>query len=245
MNQDSFLEVRIPLSSLDKKRGLCLPLQLTEDLAYLCGILVGDGSIYLRKEKHDFVIKCVGNPKDEQELYIDVIGPKFNRNFGFTPSFMHHDSRTTFGFALHSKTLFRFLTEIVGLHHGRKNHALQIPPGIRKHPQFMDAFLRGLFDTDGCITFKKRYREIPYYPVISLASQSKKLIREVALELRKRGLQLVEIYDYPVKNPRGIREYTFINRIEMNGKDNLRKWQETIGFESPKHLNKIRKWKEK
>ena len=35
------------------------------DLAYLCGVLAGEGSINIRKNKCDYEIKCVGNPKDE------------------------------------------------------------------------------------------------------------------------------------------------------------------------------------
>jgi len=38
-------------------------------LAYLSGVLMGDGSIFVREYKHDYCIKCVGNPKDEIKFY--------------------------------------------------------------------------------------------------------------------------------------------------------------------------------
>ncbi|KKQ76846.1 MAG: hypothetical protein UT00_C0030G0001, partial [Parcubacteria group bacterium GW2011_GWA1_38_7] len=44
-------------------------LTVTSDLAYLCGVFAGDGSISIRLKKHDYEVKCVGNPLDEKEYY--------------------------------------------------------------------------------------------------------------------------------------------------------------------------------
>ena len=53
------------------------PNEITEDLAYMCGMLLGDGHLSHRKDKNDYSVKCVGNPADEVELYDDVIAPLF------------------------------------------------------------------------------------------------------------------------------------------------------------------------
>ncbi|HLC75321.1 MAG TPA: hypothetical protein VJH88_05730 [Candidatus Nanoarchaeia archaeon] len=55
----------VRFSPKDRIKELVLPIKVSEKLAYVCGILAGDGSIYIREEKHDYVIKCVGNPTDE------------------------------------------------------------------------------------------------------------------------------------------------------------------------------------
>jgi hypothetical protein len=236
---------KIKFNKKDIDKGLTLPKQVSAELAYLCGILVGDGSIYGRKEKHEYLIKCVGNPKDEQELYYKIIGPRFKSVFGFIPKIKYHDSATTFGFALYSKNLYKYLTKDIGLLEGRKDERLGIPGIFKENKQLIIPFIRGVFDTDGCITFKKRYSEKPYYPVITLASKSKKLVQEIAEVLKNLDLKVVEIYDYKLIDQRIKAGSTIINRIELNGTHNLKKWLENIGFESPKHLLKIQKhWEE-
>lgn len=34
--------------------------EITNDLAYLCGVLAGDGCIYVRPEKSEYEVSCVG-----------------------------------------------------------------------------------------------------------------------------------------------------------------------------------------
>lgn len=38
---------------------------LNSDLAYLCGVLAGDGYIKIRHTKNEYHIFCAGNPQDE------------------------------------------------------------------------------------------------------------------------------------------------------------------------------------
>lgn len=233
---------KIELVMNDVRKGIILPTRLTPELAYLCGTLVGDGSIYQRKNKNDYIIKCVGNPKDEQEFYYQVIQPVFKRIFGFKPIVRYHDSGTTFGYAVYSKPIFRFLTEVIGLIQGRKNQDLEVPLLFKEDKSLMKSFIRGLFDTDGCVSFKRRYRDKPYYPVITISSQSRNLIRGVSEGLKSLGFSTVEIYDYKVTDRRTELGFTIINRVELNGNANLSRWLSEINPSSPKHLKKIEKY---
>lgn len=212
-------------------------------LAYLSGVLAGDGSIYTRPEKYDYIIKCVGNPKDEQEFYTEVVGPYFRNCFGFIPKIKLQDSGTTFGFVVYSKDIFQYLTKFVGLPNGKKYSNLRIPQLFAYNHEFMVNFIRGLFDTDGCVCFKKRYKDKPYYPVISLGSKSAVLIREVSCALKQLGFSVVETYDYKVKDSRLDGGFSVISRIELNGQNNFRRWLNIIGFLSPKHQAKIKKFR--
>lgn len=234
----------IKFSENDISKGLKLPNFPSQKLAYLCGIFTGDGSIYERKDKRDYALKCVGNPKDEQELYYEVIGPYFKEVFGFMPKIRLQDTNTTFGFMVLSKGLLPFLTEKIGLMKGKKDERLGIPEIFKKDKELIIHFIRGLFDTDGCMCFKKRYRNYPYYPVISVSSFSEKLIREVSIELKKIGFKVVEIYNYKVIDSRLKNGFNLINRVELNGFENLMLWRSKIDFYSPKHLNKIKKYYE-
>ena len=233
---------KITLNKKDKVKGLLIPDKFSEDLAYLCGVLAGDGSISYRSNKHEYSIKCVGNPKDEKEFYHIVIGPKFKRIFGLKLNFKYLDKNTTYGFRIFSKSLVIYLTKYIGLPLGRKYNFLYIPKCFSKNNKLIKSFIKGVFDTDGCITFKKKYKNKPYYPVISFSSKSEGFVREIAMFLKEEDFKLTELYNYKITDYRAKGGFTIINRIDINGKDNFRLWTKKIGFYSPKHLNKIEKY---
>jgi len=142
-------------SKKDKIKGLALPNEFTPALAYLCGIFAGDGSINIKESKSDYFLKCVGNPKDEKPLYFDVIGPLFKETFGFLPNMKLYDGGTIFGFVVYSRALIYYLTNEGGLPYGKKYNRLCVPKIFLKDEKLLMHFLRGLFDTDGCVCFKK------------------------------------------------------------------------------------------
>ena len=70
------------MSKRDREKGLKIPTKLSEDLAYLCGVLIGDGHLQYRKDRSEYGIICVGHPIDENDFYDDVIAPLFKKVFG-------------------------------------------------------------------------------------------------------------------------------------------------------------------
>src|SRR3989344_5945477 len=93
-------------------------------------------------------------------------------------------------------------------------------------------FIRGLMDTDGCITFKKKNK----YPTLVLASASYIFVKEISLILKGWDFYFYEVYNYKVYDARFKNGFSIINRIEINGKNNLKKWMKIIGFSNPKHI---------
>jgi len=237
-----FLYKMIILSKHDNKRGITLPSEITEDLAYLCGIFAGDGSIGYRRKKNEYCLKVVGNPKDEKEFYHQIIGPKFEKVFGVFPNMKYHDSKTTYGFSVYSKSIYTYLTQIIGLPSGIKYPTLKIPELFFKDEKLIISFIRGVFDTDGCISFKKRYRTYPYYPTINLTSKSRSFVEEIAEFLKNKDLKFPKPYEYKQKDARLKEGYSITYRFEIHGYKNLALWMKTIGFYSPKHLEKIKKY---
>ncbi len=233
---------KIFLNKKDKLKGLKIPKESTEDLAYLSGVLAGDGSLGYRQNKNEYSLKCVGNPKDEKDFYLNIVGPKFEKVFGFIPTMKTFDKNTTFGFRIFSKSLVCYLTQTIGLPLGPKNNSLKIPSKINTNKMLLMNFVRGLFDTDGSISFKKRYKQHPYYPVISFSSRKESFTKEIAAFLKEEGFKIVEIYNYKIEDKRMKTGFTIINRIELNGNKNLSLWMTKISFSSPKHLEKIRKY---
>tara|TARA_Y100000310_G_C20688749_1_gene820810 strand:+ start:1909 stop:2715 length:807 start_codon:yes stop_codon:yes gene_type:complete len=225
-----------------KEKSISIPIEITEDLAYLCGVLAGDGNINFRQEKYEYSLKCVGNPQNEKSFYFNIVGPKFKKVFGFTPNIRYFDSQTTFGFVVFSKKVVNYLTQFVGLPLGKKYDKLKIPKIFLGDQKLLISFIRGVFDTDGCMCFKKRYRNYPYYPVISFSSKSKSFTKEIANILKKLNFKLVELYDYQMKDERVKKGLTIINRLELNGENNLCLWMKKIGFFNLKNLDKIKKY---
>ena len=234
MNKNK-LVFNISLSPKDKIKGLLLPTIISKELAYIVGVLAGDGNIFVRKYKNDYRIKCVGNPKDEKEFYNDILKPLFKKVFNIVIDVKDQDSGTTYGFYIYSRSLVRYLTEVFELPIGKKYNKLKIPR-LLKGTSLIAPFLEGLADTDFCITYKKKGT----YPCIIGSSNSKEFMKEIASELKKIGLRIYETYDYKLIEPRFKKGYSLINRIEINGKKNLTLWMDKIGFSSPKHLKKIK-----
>ena len=226
----------ILLSKKDKIKNLILPNKLSTELAYIVGVLAGDGNIFVRISKHDYRIKCVGNPKDEKEFYDNILGPLFKKVFNLDIDIKEQDSGTTYGFYSYSKALVRYLSTIFELPIGKKSNKLRIPKILKNNNQVIP-FIRGVADTDFCLTYKKKGK----YPCITGSSDSKEFLKEIAHELRKLGFTFYETYDYKLLDKRLNKGFSLINRIEINGKNNLIQWLNRIGFWSPKHLKKIKK----
>jgi len=150
----------------------------------------------------------------------------------------------TFGVIIRSKALIQYLTEVLLLPKNRKYNQLRIPAWIKLDKNLVINYIRGLADTDFCLTLKKRHTPIPYYPVIVGCSESKKFMNEIAEELQSFGLNVTTHFDYRYPDSRLKKGHYDHNRIYVYGHSELVKWMEIIGFYSPKHLVKFRKWQE-
>ena len=83
----------------------------------------------------------------------------------------------------------------------------------------MTHFLRGLFDTDGCLKFSKQTKNISYYPRIRFCFQDSTLINDLRLSLK--SLE----FNYGFNKDKRNNTYFF----EISGKENLEKWIRLIG----------------
>ena len=230
------MDSSVILSKKDKEKDLVFPPEMNSQLAYFCGVLAGDGSLGWRKKKYEYSLKCVGNPLDEKEFYIKIVSPICEEIFNYRPKVRHFDKKTTFGFRIFSKALVLYLSKEIGLPLGKKGIRLKIPTVFLENQIFTREFIKGFFDTDGCITYKKNGS----YPVIALSSRSSTLIQEISSFLKVIGFSFYEVYDYKVFDSRFKKGYSLISRIEINGHKTLSKWLLQIGSLNPKHLKKIK-----
>ena len=220
-----------------KAKKIKIP-KLSENLAYLCGILAGDGYIQIREHKKEYLVNCGGNPKDEKEFYNRTIKNLFKELFNISvkPQLF---SKGTYGVNVYSKNLVEFLLNEIGLTKSPKN-SLRIPKIFYSDRKLLFKFIKGVADTDFSIVL--RYGK---YPVISGSSKCKEFMREISLILEENWFKVNRFFDVRFNDNRFKKGFSIINRIEMNGHHQLIKWLDVIGTNQPKNLEKIRIWKEK
>ena len=93
----------------------------------------------------------------------------------------------------------------------------------------MNATIRGIFDTDGCVFLDKRKAYKKPYPRVTLQSASIDLINQLEDYLSK------DFNLYVNKSNRdGYRNY-----IEIYGHKQLERFLKQIGFSNKRHLNRL------
>ena len=220
------------------------PNEITEDLAYLCGMLLGDGHLSHRKDKNDYSVKCVGNPADEVELYDDVIAPLFQEIFNVDVKPKIRDSGTTYGIEIHSKCIVKFLSERIGIPIGAKSGIIEIPDVFKGNSDIIRSFICGFADADFCFTLKRRYKNIQYYPVIEGGSKSRKIMEQISEYLEGMGFKISRDFDRPVYDDR-IKKSVTVHRLNIYGHRQLVLWMNLIGTKNPKNKERFELWRKR
>lgn len=233
----------IKFSYFDKERNIKLPNEINEELAYLCGILAGDGHIskdYGEKCRND--ISCGGNPKDEKEFY-DITIKKLLKDIS-NIDIIPHSLGNTYGFRFGSKAIVSFLTRVIGLPSGKKYDSLKIPELFLQDKNLLLSFVRGLFDTDFGFCLCKKYRIKPYYPQICFDSKSENFTKGIWQTLKYLGIEfngkVYRVYD---KDERTKDSYTITYRFDLYGHKYFINVLKVIGLRHPKHIKKFEEWK--
>jgi len=150
---------KIESSKPDIKRELRVPKRLCPLLAEEIGIHLGDGT--LSKKRYYYSVR--GDLKEES-YYTGFILPLYKELYNIKPPLLKRSFAC--GFEISSKMMREFKNKVLGITIGTKTYKVKVPTCIMesRDKEIMCAFLRGLFDTDGCYYFHKKNR----YPVISL-----------------------------------------------------------------------------
>jgi len=208
------------------------------DFAEICGIHAGDG--YLRNDGHRRDFEVSGNFQ-EKEYYNNHVVPLFSNYFNIKITPRYFLTKHTYGFVIRNKKVIEEMHKI-GFPYGAKSKIVKAPEEIKfGDKKNMQRFLRGLFDTDGCLTFRKNNQNLIYhsYPSICWSSVSKELSNGVKILLNNLNLKYVSDINIS-KNQKWSKKY----RVWLHGISNLEKWMEKI---EPKNNTKNLKyyiWKE-
>ncbi|MBU0958849.1 MAG: hypothetical protein KKB31_02770 [Nanoarchaeota archaeon] len=229
--------------------------EMTPDLAEICGIHAGDGYLrfreaemykdgYLRRDKIELEI---GGDKEEKEYYDNHVIPLINNYFGLKIKGRFY-VKGTYGFVT-TNSNFKIFNEF-GFPYGKKSLIVQVPKLILdgKNKELSCRFLRGLFDTDGGIYFTSRRtlknylkfkRRLNYYPLIRFTTVSRALSEQIVFLLRKLGFDKVNVHSFQPKDRKD--NYKFV--VYMSGREALERFFNEIGSKNPVKLTRYLVWK--
>jgi len=220
------------------------PKEMTPDLAEICGIHAGDGYMRCRNNNH-FELDVSGNV-EEKEYYDNHVVPLFERTFKVKLNPQFFCPRNTYGFRIGKREICETLHSF-GFPYGKKTLTVEAPKQIleSKNIEIIYRFIRGVFDTDGTISFRQRggsgYSEIHKkrhtYSYLKLSVCSKSLRDGVGLLLMQTGFQ------FAFSQTKETATENIAYNLTLQGDQNLILWMLNIGFKNPVKANRYLIWK--
>ncbi len=197
-------------------------LPLSEEVCEFIGAFIGDG--FTNNYGGVYVVQITGDSRLDKSYFENKLS-----------SFIKHmspDSKPKISIAdhtirltLNSKELHLLLVNRFGFPKGNKTYTVAIPAEIlNSNLKFLNACIRGIFDTDGCVTFDRRKAYSSPYIRIILSTKSERLMTQIHEFLIKQGINS---------------NLTRKERLQINGLVNCQKFIKTIGFSNARHLEKL------
>lgn len=201
---------------------------LNKEICEFIGAYIGDGYLAHYRNRQ-YIIGISGDKTLDEDYLKNYLLPLIKRNFPATkPKLYYRNDENTLMLRIYSKELYGVFIGL-GFDVGKKSRNIRIPDEILKNELFMNATLRGIFDSDGCVFLDKRNAYKKPYPRITLQLSSPKLIDQLE-EYLSRNFKL-----YVNKSNRdGYRNY-----VEIYGRMQLETFLKQIGFSNKRHLNKL------
>lgn len=216
-----FEKGREKASKLKKaKYDFDIHMKLSEELCEFIGAFIGDG--FTNKYGSSYMTQFTGHSKLDKAYYQNTITPIISELFN-TPSYTTYDGNTM-RVNIYSKRLFEMLTQRFKLERGKKVYTTKIPREIADTKKdLLFSTIRGIFDADGCLFLDEREVYKNPYPRITFQTASDPLYQQLKNILGKH----FNLYTSKRKNKR--------HYIEIYGHEQLKKWNELIGFSNKRH----------
>ena len=210
-------------------------LKLTRNFAILYGIMLGDGCLSLVYGRKKY-ISIAGSMQDDVPFFEKIIQPiiKSLINKDIPIKFYKPKNSIQLNFVNHK--LFDFISDF-GFVIGKKGDKLFIPK-IFYGKKLVKYAIQGFFATDGSLVLTNNNRTL--YPRVEATSISQFLLREISDYLNQKGINC-KFYKAKRINENHYQNTQDSYRLQMNGKDNLKKFGKVIGFINPKQIEKL-KW---
>ena len=195
----------------------------TEKLAEFFGILFGDGHL----SKYQVIISTSSRTDKEHALYTRKL---ISDLFDMKSYLKIKKDENTVEIVASSRNLVKFLNKN-GMPVGNKiKNNLKVPSWIKDNNLYIRGFIRGLFDTDGCIYLDihklngKIYKHLGW----TITSYADSLI-----------LDIIDLLKYLNFNPtnRATQKSVYLRR-----RDEIKRYFKEIKTSNPKHYNRFKKF---
>jgi intein/homing endonuclease len=200
-----------------------------EKLAEFVGILTGDGFISNSSNSSKIGIVCDAT-KDRE--YVSEYVSKLWFELFKVPFRLFYRSDNTIRVYKYSNEVANFLS-VLGFPIGKKGN-LPMLDFVKSSPKLWAHFIRGFFDTDGCIFWDKRKIYSKPYPRIYLVTISKRLAEDISYCLKELGFNVFS--QTRKRNELVSRQYS----IELYGYKNLKRWLDLIGSSNKTKRDKLK-----
>ncbi len=207
-----------------------IPEEMDKDIAWMIGAVAGDGHL-------DGSVSLSGSCEKILDRFKRICREKFERE----PTIRdREDGLETV--SLNSKAVKDLMVDHFGIPNENKAYNLRMPEIGFPIKQF-SSYLRGVYDTDGSVNYRKNSEGSP---CIELYSISEEFITEIQTSLLRLGIishkdkrntdgRTTKIED------RKINTNGDIHRISIYGTEQIREFKDKIGFTHPKKSLKLEK----
>ncbi|MCD4666923.1 hypothetical protein K8R47_03890 [archaeon] len=186
--------------------------------AEFIGIMLGDGYFV------DDRIKISFNSKDDLD-YIEYVKDLINNIFDVNPILKFRKNENTADLFVFKRNVIKILKEKGLLKSPKWNNAI-IPKSFLKYDLHV---LRGYFDTDGCVVMAMNNGT--FYPRLEMKICPSPMQKQFIAIISKYKFRF-GVYDIGKGKV----------RIQLNGKEQLKKWFNLVGFSNSKHMIKAKKF---
>ena len=202
----------------NRTQRIKIPLQLNESLAEFLGLLAGDG--HVSKINYEVSVTCHKNLDSDyinnrvSKLFLDL--------FSMDVTIREGKINNVVKCSVHSKMLSEYLTSNFQIPRGKKKGKLHIPIKIKTKKELLIAYIRGLFDTDGSIYFRRKSSL-----VLSIISRDPIYLNEVKEALSELGYSpSVSGKNLYIYNQRQIRK--FFDEVKPSNLKHLNRYDNFI-----------------
>lgn len=204
--------------------------RLTKEVAYDAGVQIGDGNMYLKNRTCR--ITYSGNLRNEKEFYKKILPKIIKKAYRVSPIYVERPEDNTVLLIVNSKDIVKFKSKVLKLPTGKKE-MIQIPKVFFENSNLLKHCIRGIADTDMCLSFQKNRKELYTEPRLEIYIQSKKLANQFKKILKK--FKFTFAFEEKQGKYKGF-------MIRMYGRKNLFKWIKIFGFSNPWTNVKIKVW---
>ena len=191
-------------------------------LAELVGILMGDGHVGL----YQTTVVTNSETDSQHALFVKAL---FEDLFRVQARLHYQRNKKACVITVSSKSVCRFLTH-QGIPQGNKiTLGVHIPNWIREKPLYYKAFIRGLFDTDGCVYIDTHHVDQKTYTSLGMAFANQSL---PLLSFFKETLELLGLH--PTQKTKF--------RVFLRRREDIRRYFDLIDSSNEKHLKKVQQY---